>query len=192
MARLMDVADAAAVEMRAWFGREVKDISVHPGPYTENELKRLSTVTPAIHLALLRTHANENAGAVDARDDQVVDLTLAAAQRNVEAEYLASVLARDEGRGRTSERVAEAIATELLRRIPEQRWGAGAVGQAERVAMHNTFTSALAERGIALWAVGWRQKVRLGASVPAGQPPGTLCVSIAGETPVVLHEAVGQ
>ena len=190
MARLMDVADAAAAEMRErWFGREVKEIAVHSGSYTERELKRLSTETPAIHLALVRTYANENAGAVDA-SEEAADPVLGAAQRRVEALFVASVLARSEGRGRTSERVAEAIATELLRRIPEQRWGMTFVGPAEQVTLENS--EMLAERNMALWLVGWRQTVRLGASAPAGEPPGTLCVFIAGEAPVVLHEAVSQ
>ena len=196
MALLMDVADAAAETIGRWFPTgTLRHVGVHAGSFTEKELGRLSSATPAIYLAFIRTHDNANAGEEDwfeALGDGGVQLPPVRltdpAQRDVVAEYVASVVARSEGAGKSADRVAEAIGTELVRRVPEQRWGltAGLQG-ATQVKLHNRFNRALAERQLALWVVEWRQEVRLGSPWPAGDTPTTLCVSVNDDAPVALE-----
>ena len=193
MTLLMDVADAAATTVSGWFPEgTLRHVGVHAGSFTEKELDRLSSATPAIYLALIRTHDNDNAGAEDwSEGDAAVELPPVRltdpALRDVVAEYVASVVARPEGTGKGADRVAEAIATELLRRVPEQRWGLTGLNGATRVRLQNRFNQALAERQLALWTVEWRQEIRLGSPWPAGQTPTTLCVSVGDDAPMALE-----
>ena len=199
----MDVADAAAETIGGWFPRGkdgLRRSAVHPGAFTTRELERLSTETPAVLIAFLRTRANENAGDEDwmgegdgfAAEPPVA--LLSPARRDVEAEYSAAVVARGQGRGDEAERVAEAIATELARRIPEQRWGfrekhpETVIQPATHVELENRFDQRLAEKHMALWTVGWRQKVRIGSPWPEGATPTTLCISIDGVEEIVDGE----
>ena len=161
MARLMDVADAAARTIGGWFPRGADGLrksAVHPGQFTRPELDRLSSETPAVHVAFVRTHSNENVGAEDYRGDG-------------------------------ADRVAEVIAAELARRIPEERWGVeGILRGAERVEVVNRFDAALADRHLALWTVSWPQTIRLGSPWPEGETPTTLCVSIDGVDEILTEE----
>ena len=195
MARLMDVADAAAAAISGWFpAGELKRSGVHQGPFTERELERLSSLTPGVHISVLRTEGNENAGGEDWRgegdglaEEPPVRL-VSPARRDVEAMFMASVVARPRGRGESADRVAEAIAAELLRRVPEERWGLPGVQGATAVVLRNEFDAALAARGMALWTVSWRQEIRLGSPWPEGAAPDALCVSVNDDAHEALEE----
>lgn len=202
MAALMDVADAAAAEIAAWFApRALRHVGTHPGAFTERELDRLSSATPAVYVSLLRTDGNANAAQEDwtGGDGGGVEVPPfdagPPARRDVTAHYMASVVARPQDGKAGADRVAEGVAAELLRLVPERRWRDGeralraddadfalpdAVGPAERVEMRNEFNQALAQKHMALWTVSWQQQVRLGAAGPAGQFPATLCVRANG------------
>jgi len=133
-------------------------------------LDALSSVTPAVHLAVLATHGNGNDGGEDERPgDSDVPEGTRPGRRVLEVEYVATVLARAEHRDLDGDRVAGALAEILLRRIPEERWGLDGGGGAQ-VRARNTYSQALAERGFAVWTVGWRQSLRLGTSWPTFPP----------------------
>ncbi len=144
MARLMEVADAAAERIRAWLPG-LKQCRVHAGVFSRSELERLSTATPAIYLSVIGTHGNTAVG--DGR-------------RNVEAEFAASILTRDVGE-RSAEEVAEEIGAALLARVPAEQWGQTGLGGATEVRLRNEFSTVLAELGVALWILTWRQPIRL-------------------------------
>lgn len=196
----MDVADAAAKAIESWFApRALRHVGTHPGAFTERELDRLSSATPGVHVSLLRMDGNASAGEEDwtGEGPPCVDLPPFGAgppaRRDVTAHYMASVVTRRGEAG--ADRYAEAIVAELLRRIPEQRWAAGAalarasdpefpdlppLGAAERVEGRNEFNQALAGKHMALWTVTWAQRVRLGEPVGDVGLPTTLCVRTNG------------
>ena len=201
MAALMDVADAAAKAIESWFAdRELRHVGTHPGAFTDRELDRLSSATPGVYVSLLRMDANANAAQEDwtGVDPPAVDLPPfdggPPARRDVTAHYMASVVTRPREVKAGADRIAEAIVAELLRRIPEQRWKAGAalvresdadfalppLGPAERVEGRNEFSPALAAKHMALWTVTWAQWVRLGEPIPNVDLPTTLCVRANG------------
>ena len=146
MARLLEVGDAAAKRIGEWLA-ELKVSELHPGPYTEQELERVSTSTPAIHIAFTMTRANESTG--DGR-------------RDVKAEYMASILTRSAGKDRSADREAERIGTELLRLVPHEQWGLRGLMGAEDVQLQNAFNSGIAGKGMALWRLTWSHVLRLG------------------------------
>ena len=146
MARLLEVGDAAAKRIGEWLP-ELKVSELHPGPFTEQELERVSTSTPAVHVAFLATRANESVG--DGR-------------RDVRAEYMASILTRSVGKDRGAEREAERIGTELLRLVPEEQWGLRGLMGARDVRLENAFNPGIAGKGMALWRLTWNHVLRLG------------------------------
>ena len=192
----MDVADAAAAAIRGWFPTDaLLKVEVHDdGVFDEDELKRLGGAKPSVYVSFVRSHANESSGDEDAADaDGPSGLALppplglvSPSRRDVELEYAAVVLARDRGRGRTAGRVAEAIAAELLRRIPHERWGLAEIRGAGDVRLVNWYSQDLAKVQLALWAVTWRQTVRLGDPWPEGVVPTELCVSVRDDPPEAL------
>lgn len=149
MARLLEVGDAAAARIREWLP-ELKVSELHPGPYTEQELERVSTSTPAVHIAFTMTRVNESAG--DGR-------------RDVNAEYMASILTRSAGKDRGADREAERIGAELLKLVPDEQWGLQGLIGAQDVQLRNEFNPRIAEKGMALWKLTWSHALRLGESV---------------------------
>ena len=190
---LTTLAGVARERIAAWFDDpepppKLRCCAVHPGPFRTEELRRLSSATPAVYLALQATHGNE-AGAGDG-------------QRVVEAAYLASILTRPRGR-ESADVEAAAIGERLLRRIPLTLWTAAdpspqraldprltaagvlGMGGATQVRLTNEFSAELAEMNLALWTLTWRQTLRIGPAPEAGRfapvlgPDGRLCARMA-------------
>ena len=149
MARLLEVGEAAAKRIGEWLP-ELKVSDLHPGPFTEQELERISTSTPAVRISFLATRANESVG--DGR-------------RDVRAEYMASILTRSTGKDRGADREAERIGAELLRLVPDEQWGLKGLIGAQDVRLENAFNSGIAGKGMALWRLTWNHTLRLGESV---------------------------
>lgn len=171
--RIHGLLDVAVPVIEGWLGvadPSPREVAVFSGAYTKEDLRALSSVTPAVHLGVLTTHGNENDGAEDERpgDGEVTD-GHRPGRRVVEVEYVSTVLARAEHRDLGADRVACALVEILLRRLPEERWGLD-VGAARTVRSRNAYTQALAELGFAVWTVNWRQKVRLGSAWPSTPP----------------------
>lgn len=127
----------------------------HPGPVTREEIARLSKRTPAVLAACVGAAGVSEAG--DGRPD--ADLRLAA-----------FVLAGDRG-GLPRDRAALAAVEGILEWLPRFHPGSGLIsGFPQQIRAENLFSGSLDRTGVALWAVSWRQTVRLGAP---GRPPAT-------------------
>ena len=175
MARLYDVARAAAERMGAWADCRS---DVHGGAWTEREIDRLSSATPAIYVALSQADRNTSMG--EEAYDPETDAGLRRSRRSVRAAYVAAILTRDRDRDRrddSSDQIAEAIGTMLLELTPDEQWGMGGVGGATDVDLQNAFSSSLARKRVAFWTVSWRHDVVLGEPGPDGPAPVRLCIT---------------
>ena len=173
MSGIHALLDAAVPVIEGWLNAAEpppREVALFGGAYTREDLRQVSSVTPAVHLGALATHDNANDGAEDERpgDAALADGTRPG-RRIVEVEYVATVLARAEHAELDADRVAARHVDILLRRLPEERWGLDA-GPARRVRSRNTYTRALAEMGFSVWTVNWRQRLRLGAEWPSVPP----------------------
>ena len=173
MSGVHTVLDAAAPVIEGWLAvadPPPREVAVFDGAYTRDDLKALSSVTPAVHLSVRATHKNANDGAEDERpgDEGVPDGTRPG-RRVVEVEYVATVLARAQDAALSADRVAGSLVDILLQRVPEERWGLD-VSSARQVRARNTYTQALAALKFAAWTVTWRQPIRLGSAWPVVPP----------------------
>ena len=80
----------------------------------------------------------------------------------------------------------------LLLLLPRARWGffsAPGIGAAEQVRAANLYSGEVDKAGVALWAVTWRQALRLEAADDGTCPPlpAELYAAAQGEE----HEAIG-
>lgn len=116
----------------------------HGGPINMEELRVVSTRTPAILVACLGLPKFERKG------------TLLVGQ----AVYACFVAARDEVKAKRdvmSMIVTEAIASETV----DNFWGDTALGAPTDLAGSNLFSRGLDEEGISLWVLRWRQQVEM-------------------------------
>lgn len=119
----------------------------HQGRFDLEELTAVSTRTPAVFVGMLGGESDDPQGCVID-----VDLTLVA--------YVLTGNKPQIERGAA----ARAMVLTLLTRVPGQRWGAPLDVQPAREALaENMYNGKIGRNGVALWAVGWRQKVRLAA-----------------------------
>lgn len=127
----------------------------HRGQVTGAEIARLSKRTPAVLTTCVGAAGVSEAG--DGRAD--ADLRLAA-----------FVLAGDRS-GLPRDRGALAVVEGILEWLPRFHPGAGLIaGPPEQIRAENLFSGELDRAGVALWAVSWRQTLRLGAPK---RPPST-------------------
>ena len=171
-----------------------REVALFGGAYTREDLQQISSVTPAVHLAVLASHGNGNDGAEDERPgDAAVPDGTRPGRRVVEVEYVATVLARAEDAELDADRVVGGLVEILLRRVPEERWGLE-VGGAREVRARNLYSQALAEFGFAIWTLGWRQQLRLGTAWPSSPParPSRLYASRSGRAGRALVYPVGE
>lgn len=128
----------------------------HPGPVTATEIARFSKRTPAVLAACVGVAGVSEAG--DGRAD--ADLRMAA-----------FVLAGDRS-GLSRDRGALAVVEGILEWLPRFHPGSGLIAAPpEQIRAENLFSGALDRAGVALWAVSWRQRLRLGAPArPADTP----------------------
>lgn len=135
---------------------DLRACEAHPGPVTREEIARFSRQTPAVLTACVGAAAVEEYG--DGRAD--ADLQLAA-----------FVLAGDRA-ALPRDRAALAVVEGVLEWLPGFRPGGGVIaGPPRQVRAENLFSGPLDRTGIALWAVSWRQTLRLGSAArPASAP----------------------
>jgi phage gp37-like protein len=125
----------------------LRTCEVHGGRFDEDELRRVCQAAPAVYVAALDVRLM----------DRSLELTLAA-----------FVVAKDSA-GATRDRAALAMVAAALRGLDRQDWGLAATETAPaQVQAQNLFASRIAQRGVAMWGVSWRQRFALaGALDPA-------------------------
>ena len=117
----------------------------HAGRFDLDELKRIATRTPAVFVGWL-------GGPVGDPQGGVID-----AELNLVA-YV--VTGGSGGTARNSE--ARGIVETMISSIPGQRWGHDDdASPAGDLVCENMYNGKIGRHGVALWAVAWRQEVRL-------------------------------
>ena len=136
---------------------DLRACEAHRGPVTGGEIARLSKRAPAVLAACLGVAAAAETG------DRRVDARLRLAAFVVTADRV----------GLPKERAALAVVEGLLEYLPGFHPGAGLpAGSAEDLRAENLFSGPLDRTGVALWAVTWRQGLRLGGA--EGDPSAPL------------------
>lgn len=146
---------------------ELKACDVHPGRFTVQEIKRLTTKTPAIYVASLGIAKTEHTGTE---------------QIQAEHRLAAYVITKDAPR-LPRHQSAIAIVDTLVAQVPHERWGRRC-GPAQNVRAENLYSGQADRAGIAVWAVTWNQSVSLGESVADefGIVPAQLYIGLEPET----------
>ena len=128
---------------------DLRACEAHRGPVTSREIARFSKRAPAVLAACLGVTAAAETG------DRRVDATLRLG---------AFVLTADRA-GLPKDRAALAVVEGLLEYLPGFHPGAGIpAGEPEGLRAENLFSGPLDRTGVALWAVSWRQTLRLGGA----------------------------
>lgn len=124
---------------------ELKTCEVHDGRFDVKELQRVATKTPAMHVSILTVPK-----IIDEATEQV----------SSELNLVIYVITSDRAKLKKGE-AARNLVESLLPLISHQRWGEVNVGKAESITAQNLFNST-ANKGIALWAITWKQAITLG------------------------------
>lgn len=146
--------DAAAAAIRAGIPA-LKTVEATRGDVTAERIRKLSIDSPAVLVA-----CRSFDGAMQCAEGIAVDL-----------EPAAFVVATDRRKKDSRTAVASGIAEAIARWIPG--WVPGAGLQAElavEIAGRNLFSGELDDKGVALWAVFWKQRLYLEETEPAPAP----------------------
>lgn len=145
----------------------LKTCEKHPGKFDADEIKRQAVRTPAIFVSCLG----------------VADLSDPGTEQSDATLILAAFILTASVPGLTRDDAARNMAEALLIQVPRARWGLTGAGQAKSVRADNLYSGEIATKGVALWAVVWRQQVRMGTSIwdGTGPVPTQLYLGIAPE-----------
>lgn len=164
---LNDLLMSICSQIKTWLP-DLKTCEPHGGRFDKNEIKRVSGRAPAVYVAVLATGRPEPVGT----GEQDVPVTFAA--------YAVAI-----DKPKLSKAVAALNITELLvTRIYAQQWGRPEhVFGAGPASSRNLYSGVIATKGVALWAVTWRQTVRVGDDVFVTDlpMPSTLYLGISPE-----------
>ena len=178
--RLNELLEAIAGGVREALP-DLKTCAVHDGRFQAAELRRLSLRATAMLIAWLGTPRTETPGLMWTDCDQ---------------QLAAFIVTRDAPRLPRG-KAARAIAATLLLLIPRARWGffsAPGIGAAERLQARNLFSAEIDKANVALWAVTWRQALRLVAAEDRTCPalPAELYASAQGDRSVLARVYLAQ
>lgn len=164
--RINELLEAVRAELAGLFP-DLKACQVHDGKFNQAELKRIATKTPALLVALLGVTKVTDPGTE---------------QSDAELQLAAFVVTRSSP-GLDRGPAARALMEALLIHVPRTRWGLTGVSSGRDVRAQNFYAGEIDRQGVALWAVSWRQPVRLGDSIfdDDGTLPSRLYVAFEGE-----------
>jgi hypothetical protein len=128
---------------------ELRRCEVHGGRFDIAELKRIATQTPAVFVALLGTPEVKAPGT----DETDIELTIAL-----------YVVTSDKVSLPRVESVIN-ITQALLQLVILNDWGLAKVGEPTNVTSQNLYSGDVDKHGIALWAVSFKQRIRVGTSI---------------------------
>lgn len=136
--------DAIVATLHAAFP-VLPSVEGHGGRFDLPELQRMGAQTPALRVVVLQVP--------EAMDSAAGSFDLA-------AEIAVFVVTRDAPQ-KPKDAAALATVSQLLTVIPGNRWGLDFIDHPETVRADNLYSAPLDKVGIALWAISWRQIVRL-------------------------------
>ncbi|EGG93496.1 hypothetical protein IMCC1989_1152 [gamma proteobacterium IMCC1989] len=131
---------------------DLKEVSLHPGRFNLDELKRIGTKAPAVYVSLMGTPTVKR---------------IETGENEVYIRLAAFIVTRDE-RKLPKDEAALAIVESLLVVIPCQRWGLKNTSDAVNVKADNLFNGSIERKGVAMWAITWEQTLRIGEDVWGG------------------------
>lgn len=146
--RLNDMINAICTELKSCFP-SLTACEPHGGPIDAQELDRIAASAPAIYVAALATEKGREVGSGEV--DTPVSLTA----------YVVTADSPSLSRADAALNLMEG----LLARIAGATWGCDGVQGVDSATAENLFTADLDLKGLAMWAVSWKQTVRLGDDV---------------------------
>lgn len=146
--RFTDLSSAVVTDLKGKFPA-LKACATHPGRFDLTEIKRVAIKAPAILVACLGVPKLDEAGT----EEKDVELVMAA-----------FVLTKDQ-KGLPRDVGALNIVEALLTHIPMRKWGMTGLGPASKIAAENLYSGEIDRTGVALWAVSFRHKIRIGENI---------------------------
>lgn len=148
---LADLADLIAADIAVALP-DLASCEAAAGRFDLKELAALGAKPPAVRVAVLGIGAGKATGGPAFHHLVQIVAYIVTAD--------APTLPRD--------RAALAITERIVTLVHGHAWGVSALGEPEGVAADNLYSQGARGRGVALWAVAWRQPIMLG-KVPAHQ-----------------------
>lgn len=130
----------------------LQSIDAHPGLFDLAELKRITTLYPAVRVSLLGSNSISE---IENGENQVVF-------------QMAATIATDDQAPKTKDEVSLEILEALMALIPGQRWGVTGVSEAQNVNASNLYDAEVDLHGVAMWTVTWDQPIRVGIDLCIG------------------------
>ncbi|MDH5525217.1 MAG: hypothetical protein OEY01_14670 [Desulfobulbaceae bacterium] len=154
---------AVLASIKTQMGSAVKDCDTHQGRFNLDELKRLSVKAPAMRVAILGVPKISSTNA--AKRDLVMPMACFVITRD------AKQLPRDVA-------MLNLVET-LLIHIDSNTWGLDYAKKPLELRGENLFSGAVAKGGIDLWAVTWKQTLRIPADGIAPNDPDLTAIGLA-------------
>jgi hypothetical protein len=128
---------------------ELRRCEVHGGRFDLAELKRVATQTPAVFVSLLATPSLETPGT---------------GEHDIELSIAIYVVTSDKV---SLPRVVSVVnlTQALLMLIDLNKWGLVKVGLPADINSQNLYSGDVDKHGIAMWAISFKQKIRLGTDM---------------------------
>lgn len=149
----------------------LRQVEPHGGTFNEAEVTRISSRAPAIFVSVTGCEGQQRMGP----------------DASVDAELVAVVIttSRDsDGRDRHDQALhIVSHMTRLLTKSGVNRWDNKASSHPVNVSCRNLFSGRVDAKGVALWAVEWKQKATLTTEVPPSYAGELLTIDITHDWP---------
>jgi phage gp37-like protein len=137
--------DAVAAKIKARLPT-LRTCERHEGRFTVEDLGRVTTPPPAVYVAFLGCPKGESG---------------AGRNGEMEAAFATFIITSGKDRERAAQNIAEVIADLGMK----SHWDVSWVEAADQVEVQNLYTPGLAAKGVALYGVGWRNRIIVGKSI---------------------------
>lgn len=137
------VRQAIVASLRESLGQHVT-VESHGGRFDRQELARYSKRAPAVLVAAM----------------SIPEMLDTPRPGRAGVQWAAFIVTRD-APGATRDTQALTLAESLVRQIPGNTWGVDSTQRPDRINAENLYSGEIDRLGIAMWAVSWRQQVRL-------------------------------
>lgn len=145
---LSEILDTIAAAIRAALPA-LKSCEAHGGRFDAQELMRVAAKAPALFVAITRVN----------------NLRLEYGERKAELMFAGFIVTKDTP-GADRAQMALTILQALAGIIPDNRWNIdGAESLPTNIEAQNLFSAALDKKGVAMWAISWRQTFAIAQEV---------------------------
>ena len=120
-------------------------VDAHPGLFDLNELKRITSLYPAVRVSFLSSNAVSE---IENGENLVVF-------------QMAATIATDDQAPKSKDEISLEILESLLALIPGQRWGITGASEARNVQANNLYNADVDLQGVAMWTVSWLSLIHI-------------------------------